>query len=593
MSDDCFLGVERSLNGHRWLLRQADDRTALAISQRLGVPEIVGRIVAARGVGLDQAASYLNPTLKELLPDPDHLKGMAEAVGRLAGAVMRGEMIAVFGDYDVDGATSAALLKRLFDALGARSRVYIPDRRKEGYGPNAAALLKLQEEGAAVVVTVDCGTTSFQPLQAAHEAGLDIIVVDHHEAEAGLPAALAVINPKRLDEDSPHGHLAAVGVTFLLAVALNRELRRAGWYKAARAEPNLMNWLDLVALGTICDVVPLHGVNRALVTQGLKVMAKRGNAGLAALADVAGMDEPPGAYHAGFVLGPRINAGGRVGESDLGVRLLSSDDRTETGEIASHLDVLNRERQDIEAIVLEQAMAQAEAGQPGSRAAVVVVGEGWHPGVIGIVASRLKDKFGRPSLVITLDGETGSGSGRSVNGVDLGAAVIAARQSGLLLKGGGHAMAAGLTVARAKIEELKTFLDDRLGGQMAALPAVRALHMDGGLTVSGANLELAELLESIGPYGAGNSEPRFAIAGARIIYADAIGQDQTHLRLTLGDDSGKRLKAIAFRAVETEMGQALLRHDGAPFHLAGKLRVNTWQGRSTPQLLLDDAAPVW
>ncbi len=592
MADDYFLGVERSLTGRCWSVRKADDRTALAISQRLGVPEIVGRILAARHIGLDQAESYLNPTLKDLLPDPDHLKGMGDAVERLARAVRQNEGIAIFGDYDVDGATSSALLKRLLDAVGGRCRVYIPDRLKEGYGPNQAALLKLRDEGASVVVTVDCGTTSFEPLQAARDAGLDVIVVDHHEAEAGLPAALAVINPKRLDETSPHGDLAAVGVTFLLAVALNRKLRQSGWY-ADRPEPNLMGWLDIVALGTICDVVPLHGLNRALVTQGLKIMARRGNAGLAALADVAGIDEPPGAYHAGYILGPRINAGGRVGESDLGTRLLTSDDRAEAGDLAGRLDVLNRERQDIEAAVLEQAMAQAKADQPGSRPCVIVVGEGWHPGVVGIVASRLKDQFHRPSLVISLDGDTGTGSGRSVGGVDLGSAIIAARQSGLLLKGGGHAMAAGLTVDRDKVDDLKAFLNDRLSPQMADLPAVRALHIDAGVKVGGADLALAQILESVGPYGAGNSEPRFAIASARIAHADAIGKDQSHLRLTVTDESGSKLKAIAFRAVETDMGQALLHHGGAPFHLAGKLRVNTWQGRSTPQLLLDDAAPVW
>ncbi len=592
MPDDYFLGVERSLTGRCWSPRVADDRIALAISQRLGVPEIVGRILAARDIGLDQAASYLNPTLKDLLPDPDHLKGMSVAVERLAKAVRDDELIAIFGDYDVDGATSSALLKRLLDAVGARSCVYIPDRLKEGYGPNTAALLKLQGQGASVVVTVDCGTTSFEPLQAAHDAGLDVIVVDHHEAEAGLPAALAVINPKRLDEESPHGNLAAVGVTFLLAVALNRKLRQSGWYET-RTEPNLMGWLDIVALGTVCDVVPLHGLNRALVTQGLKVMAKRGNAGLAALADVAGISEPPGAFHAGFLLGPRINAGGRVGTPDLGTRLLASDNKAEVADIAAHLDVLNRERQDIEAVVLEQAMAQAEDSQPGSRPCIIVHGEDWHPGVVGIVASRLKDKFHRPTLVISLSGDTGTGSGRSVTGVDLGTAIIAARQSGLLLKGGGHAMAAGMTVARDKVEDLKAFLYERLSAQMAALPAVRALRIDGAVKVAGADLALAQILEGVGPYGAGNSEPRFAIASARIAHADAIGQDQTHLRLTLTDDSGKKLKAIAFRAVETDMGQALLHHGGAPFHIAGKLRVNTWQGRSTPQLLIDDAAPVW
>ncbi|NQV46174.1 MAG: single-stranded-DNA-specific exonuclease RecJ [Rhodospirillaceae bacterium] len=592
VTETSFLGVARSLGGKHWQARPVDDRLSLALSQRLGVPEVVGRVLNARGVSLEDAALFLEPTLKEMLPDPAVLKDMEVAAERLALAVMQDEQIAVFGDYDVDGATSSALLKRFLNALGARSVVYIPDRLKEGYGPNEAALLKLRDEGASVVVTVDCGTTSHEPLAAATAAGLDVIVVDHHAAEANLPTAVAVVNPNRLDDASGLGQLAAVGVTFLLVVAINRTLRKAGWYKT-RPEPDLRQWLDLVALGTVCDVVPLNGVNRALVRQGLTVMAGRGNAGLAALADVAGIDEPPGSYHAGFILGPRINAGGRVGESDLGTRLLGSDDRQVATEIAAHLDELNRQRQDIEAKVLAEAFDMAEKEQQGRGAMVIVVGEGWHPGVVGIVASRLKERFDRPSLVIALDGDTGSGSGRSVPGIDLGAAIIAARQVGILTKGGGHPMAAGLTIERARIDELKSFLNERLVDAMDARPDIPGLNIDAGIKVGGVTLELAEVLEQVGPYGAGNPEPRFVITGASIAYADPVGRDQSHLKLTLTDDSGKRLNAIAFRAVESDMGQALLKHGGAPFHIAGKIRINTWQGRSSPQLIVDDAAAIW
>ncbi len=382
---DCFLGVENSLTGKRWIGRGADDRQSLALAQRLGLPEIVGRVLAARGVGLDEAESFLNPTLRRLLPDPSRLAGMDTAAERLSQAIMQGETIGIFGDYDVDGATSSALLRRFIAAAGGRSLVHIPDRIKEGYGPNTPALLKLRDDGASVIVTVDCGTSAFEPLGAASDAGLDVIVVDHHEAEAALPPATAVINPNRLDDDSGQGQLAAVGVTFLLVVAVNRALRGAGWY-ASRAEPDLTGWLDLVALGTVCDVVPLTGVNRALVSQGLKVMAKRNNPGLKALADVAGLKEAPAAYHAGFLLGPRINAGGRIGAADLGSRLLATDDAGEAMEIAHRLDELNRERRGIERSVLEAAITGVEKAGDDLGPLIVAAGEGWHPGVIGIVA---------------------------------------------------------------------------------------------------------------------------------------------------------------------------------------------------------------
>ena len=564
----------------------------MALAQRLQVPEIVGRVLSARGVGVNEADTFFNPALKTLLPDPGDLKGMDDGAGRLAAAVIAGERIAVFGDYDVDGATSAALLSRFFAAVGGRCETYIPDRLREGYGPNEAALLGLGEKGVSVVVTVDCGTSSHGPLEAAAAAGLDVIVVDHHEAEARLPRAVAVINPNRVDETSPHRQLAAVGVAFLLVVGLNRVLRQAGWY-GARPEPDLMQWLDLVALGTICDVVPLTGLNRALVAQGLKVMARRNNPGLKALADVAGMTEAPGTYHAGYILGPRINAGGRVGQADLGVRLLTTGDVDEAATIAGRLDDLNRERREIESAVFEHALAGAEASEKQTPGAPLIfaAGEGWHPGVIGIVASRLKERFNRPACVVALDGGTGSGSGRSVSGVDLGAAVIAARQAGLLVKGGGHAMAAGFTVERHRLDELIGFLTRRVADAVGDQAPVPSLRLDGALTVAAASKDLVSTLARVGPFGSGNPEPRFAIAAARLVYVDVVGGN--HLKCTLAGADGGRIKAIAFRALDSDLGPALLSHDGAPFHLAGRLRVNTWRGHSAVEFHIDDAAPAW
>ncbi|HYD05786.1 MAG TPA: single-stranded-DNA-specific exonuclease RecJ, partial [Reyranella sp.] len=430
-----FLGIERSLTGRRWAERLGDERIALAMAQRHGLPDAICRLLAAREVDLEGVPDFLEPTLRKFLPDPSHLKDMDAGVARLVRAVQQGERIVVFGDYDVDGATSSALLQRFFRAIGGDIGVYIPDRRKEGYGPNAPALLKLREEGASVVVTVDCGVTAYEPLAEARRAGLDVIVIDHHQAELALPEAVAVVDPNRLDEASPHKQLAAVGVAFLLCVGVNRALRAAGWY-GARPEPDLRQWLDLVALGTVADVVPLTGVNRALVRQGLLVMHQRGNPGLAALADVARLREPPGAYHLGFMLGPRVNAGGRVGQADLGARLLASDDPHEVGALAIRLDEFNAERRAIEREVLDQAIARIEGlygpDRKGLPAALVVESADWHIGVIGIVASRLVERYGRPAFVIGLDGEVGKGSGRSVRGIDLGAAVLAARQSGLL-----------------------------------------------------------------------------------------------------------------------------------------------------------------
>jgi single-stranded-DNA-specific exonuclease len=588
-----FLGVERSLTGRRWAERLGDGRIALAMAQRHGLPEAMCRLLAAREVDLEGVPDFLEPTLRKFLPDPLHLKDMDAAIARLVRAVRAGERIVVFGDYDVDGATSSALLLRFFRSVDADIGIYIPDRRKEGYGPNAPALIKLKDDGASVVVTVDCGVTAHEALAEARRVGLDVIVIDHHQAEIALPPALAVVDPNRIDETSPHKQLAAVGVAFLLVVGVNRALREAGWYGGARSEPDLRLWLDLVALGTVADVVPLTGLNRALVRQGLRVMAERRNAGLVALADVARLREPPGAYHLGFLLGPRVNAGGRVGQADLGARLLSSDDPHEVGALALRLDEFNAERRAIEREVLDQAIARIEGlygpDRAGLPAALVVESEAWHVGVVGIVASRLVERYGRPAFVIGMDGEVGKGSGRSVRGVDLGAAVIAARQQGLLINGGGHAMAAGLTVARDQLPALTRFLDDRLAPQLGAAPAIRELGIDAALAAGAATQELVTMIERAGPFGAGNALPRFVLTGVRVDYAQPVGEG--HVRCSLVGQERARVEAIAFRAGQTPLGPALLDRAKPALHVAGALRIDRYNGRETVRLQIDDAAP--
>src|SRR3954453_14555347 len=544
-----FLGVEHSACGRRWRGRACDDNTALLVAGRLGLPEIVGRLLAQRDLGLAEAPIFLAPRLREQLPDPAHLRDMAPAVARLVRAIRESETIVVFGDYDVDGATSAALLLRFFAATGARALVYVPDRIREGYGPNAPALLRLREQGAAVAVTVDCGATAHEPLAAAKEAGLDVIVVDHHMGEPLLPAAVAVINPNRLDETSPHGGLAAGGGAFLLVVAVNRALRETGWY-AERSEPDLLQWLDLVALGTVCDVVPLTGINRALVAQGIRVARQLRNPGVRALAAVGGVTTPIDAYHLGFVLGPRVNAGGRVGAADLGARLLASDDPREAAELAQLLDTHNRERRAIEAETLEQAIATVEAG-PQSPSLVFAAAEGWHPGVIGIVAARLKERYQRPACVVAIVDGVGKGSGRSVPGVALGPAVIAARQAGLLINGGGHAMAAGFTASVDRLDELRAFLAERLGDGIDRENLVPLLSIDGALSASGATSGLIAHIDRLAPFGSGNPGPRFAFPEIRLAHVEPVGTG--HLRCPLADAAGSgegsaaRLNAIAFR----------------------------------------------
>lgn len=566
-------------------MREADERLVTALVQKLTLPECVARVLAARGVGLEEAEGFLSPSLKTSLPDPSHLLDMDVAAERVAAAVCAGETVAVFGDYDVDGATSSALLLRYFAALGVKALVHIPDRIAEGYGPNTPALLGLKAKGAALVITVDCGTLSFEPLEAAHAAGLDVLVVDHHQGDAQRPKALGIVNPNRLDESSAHGQLAACGVTFLLMIAVNRKLRQLGWF-ATRREPDLRQWLDIVALGTICDVVPLTGVNRALVAQGLKILAGRGNVGLRTLMDVAGVNEMPGVYHAGFLLGPRINAGGRVGKSDLGVRLMTTEDEAEAMAIARELDRLNAERKAIEAMVLEQAMLQAEE-QDGKSPVLLVAGEGWHPGVIGIVAGRLKERFHKPAAVIAMDKGVGKASARSVPGFDFGAAVIAARENGLLAAGGGHAMAAGFTVEQGRMPALREFFEARIAEPGALLARAKKLSIDVRLGLGGANIALAKALEQMGPFGQGNPNVRVVLENVRNLKPDFAGEH--HIKTLLVDSvGGARLSAIAFRCADGPLGRALLETKGRMVDAAGQLRLSSWNGQDTVSLVIDD-----
>jgi single-stranded-DNA-specific exonuclease len=586
-----FLEVERSICGRRWRPSAGGFSEAQVLAERLGLSEIVARLLAQRAIDYDHTPGFLAPRLRDQLPDPSHLRDMDVAAVRLVRAVREGETIAVFGDYDVDGATSAALLARFFAAVGGRTRIYVPDRLREGYGPNTSALLRLRDEGARVVVTVDCGTNAHRPLADAAAVGLEVIVVDHHAAEPQLPSAAAIINPNRLDEESPHGALAAVGVAFLLVVAVNRALRRVGWYVGARMEPDLMGWLDLVALGTVCDVVPLVGLNRAFVAQGIKVARRNPNPGLMALAAVAGISEPLDAHHLGFVLGPRVNAGGRIGAADLGARLLATNDPTLTADLARRLDEYNRERRDIEARTVDAAVAMVEATAQ-SPVLIFAAAEDWHPGVIGIVAARLKERYERPACVVALTAGVGKGSGRSIAGLPLGRAVIAARQAGLLINGGGHAMAAGFTVAAENLDPLREFLVERLGDGLDRERLVPELRVDGVITLGAAQADLIRHIERLAPFGAGNPEPRFVLSGVRVTHAEVVGNG--HLRCTLADPlDTARLRAIAFRAVGTPLGQFVAETRGITMHIAGHLRRDRWLGGDAVQFSIDDAAPVF
>ncbi|MBV8686395.1 MAG: single-stranded-DNA-specific exonuclease RecJ [Alphaproteobacteria bacterium] len=580
-------GVSHSILGQPWRWRgSAGD----GVEAGFEPDDLVDQLLTARGVAREVLERHRRPTLRGFMPDPSIFRDMDLAAARLADAVAAGEEVAVFGDYDVDGATSAALLVRLLRALGSDPRAYIPDRLMEGYGPSGEALVRLAREGARLIVTVDCGAQAFEALDMARAAGVDVIVVDHHKCSSALPAAHALVNPNRLDEAADaaeHGHLAAVGVCFLLAAALVRTLRGRGFF-AERPEPRLTDLLDLVALGTVADVAQLRGLNRAFVTQGLKVMAQRRNVGLAALADAARLTRAPTCTDLGFALGPRINAGGRVGKSDLGVRLLSTEDEAEAAAIAAELDRLNEERRAIEAAVCEAA--ERLCGAQANRAVALVAGEGWHPGVIGIVAGRLKERLGRPALVVAIgeDG-VGKGSGRSIPGVDLGAAVLAAKDKGLLAAGGGHAMAAGVTVPPGGCDALADFLEERLARDVATSRDGRALLLDALVAPGGVCPDLCDALEAGGPYGVGWPAPRVAAGPVRIVKADIVGNG--HLRLVVAGDDGRRIKAIAFRTADGPLGQALL---AAPPHrklwLAGRIRRDEWGDRIAAELHLEDAA---
>ena len=580
-------GVSRSILGQPWRWRGGE---ADCTDQGFQPDGLIDQLLMARGVAREELERHRLPTIRGFMPDPAIFRDMDKAAERLADAVESLEPVTIFGDYDVDGATSAALLIRLLRALGADPKAYIPDRLMEGYGPSGAALVRIAENGAKLVVTVDCGAQAFEALEMAKSAGLDVIVVDHHKCASRLPEAHALVNPNRLDEAeeaAAHGHLAAVGVCFLLGAALLRVLRSRNYF-ADRPEPRLIDLLDIVALGTVADVAKLQGLNRAFVTQGLKVMAQRRNVGLSALIDASRLTRAPTCTDLGFALGPRINAAGRVGKSDLGVRLLTTEDPAEAAAIAEELDRLNHERRAIETMVCEAAETLC-AGQ-GNRAVALVAAKGWHQGVIGIVAGRLKEKLGRPAIVVAIDEDgTGKGSGRSIGGVDLGAAVLAAKDLGLLIAGGGHAMAAGLTVAADRIEELADFLEERLAEGVARCRGDRTLLLDAVLAPGGVCPDLCEVLEAGGPYGAGWPAPRIAAGPVRILKADVVGQN--HLRLMVAGDDGHRIKAIAFRMADSELGAALL---AAPTHrklwLAGRMKQDDWGDRPSAELHLEDAA---
>jgi single-stranded-DNA-specific exonuclease len=581
--------VERSLGGRRWLWRTGVAETAahlgLGIAQRLDLPEIVGRLLALRGIGIDQAVHYLTPTLRALLPDPSTLIDMDVAAARMARAVRAGETVGVFGDYDVDGACSAALITQLLRGFGLVVHTHIPDRATEGYGPNTAALSGLADKGASLIICVDCGTAAHEVFGCL-DGRAEVIVLDHHKAEGPPPPILATVNPNRLDCGSGQGMLCATGIAFLTAVALLRHLRREG---ALEAEPDLMALLDLVALATVCDVMPLTGLNRAFVGQGLRVMARGARPGIAALLEVAQAKGVPSTVTCGFALGPRINAGGRVADAGLGLRLLLTEDAEEAREIAEILDSVNRQRQQIELGVMDEAMRLAEAQVAAGHAVLLVGGDGWHAGVVGIVAGRLKEKFNRPACVMAIAEGRATGSGRSVGGLDLGAAVLAARQSGLLERGGGHAMAAGFALPEAGVPRLHAFLNERLAAA-STMPQAAALAVEGVLTVRGATVTVAEHLARLAPFGQGNDEPLLVLCHARVSRAERVGKDGATVRAFLEGEDGGRLKAVLFRAKTGPLAEALLDPGRRPMHLAGYLRAEEWNGTVSASFMVQDAA---
>ncbi len=582
-----IVNVTQSITGQEWKWRSA---AADARSGDLLPDDLVTQLLLARGVPPDDLTRHRDPTIRGFMPDPSIFQDMDRAAKRIADAVEKRQRITVYGDYDVDGATSAALLIRLFRMLDHDAGYYIPDRLMEGYGPSGAALVKLGEEGNDLVITVDCGAMAFDALAQAKAADVEVIVVDHHKCAAELPAASALVNPNRLDENeeaAAHGHLAAVGMAFLLGAALLRELRGRGYFEG-HEEPKLIELLDMVALGTVADVARLHGLNRAFVTQGLKVMARRGNVGLSALIEASRLSRAPVCSDLGFALGPRINAGGRVGQADLGVRLLTTGDLAEARDIAAQLDQLNEERRAIEAQVQEEA-EEMLAGQH-NRSVLLLSGKGWHPGVIGIVAGRIKEKTGKPAIIVAVDSDgLGKGSGRSIGGVDLGAAIISAREANLLVAGGGHAMAAGLTVEANKINALADFLDERLSSDVAAASKGRALLADALIAPRGLQPQLVEAMEAAGPYGMGWPGPRLVVGPVRVVKCDIVGKD--HVRAICSGDDGASFKAMAFRQGDSLLGQTLLHGArGQKYWLAGRAKIDDWGSTPKAELHIDDVA---
>lgn len=585
-----FLDVKQSATGLAWAHRldARGENAALAIAQTDGIPDIVARVLAGRGVGQDEARRFLDPTIRDLMPDPRSLTGMDAAAGRIADAVARRERVAIFGDYDVDGAASSALMKRFLGHYGVDSEIYIPDRVFEGYGPNPDAMRELAGRGARLIVTVDCGTNSAAAIEAANAAGADVVVLDHHQVGGALPAAVAVVNPNRDDDLSGQGHLCAAGVVFLALARTAGVLRERGF---AASPPDLLGWLDLVALATVCDVVPLAGVNRAFVVKGLQAMRRMGNAGIAALARAARIGEPLSAFHLGFVLGPRINAGGRIGDAALGSRLLAADDAIEAQKIAETLDRLNGERQAMEQEMLAEARAEtdAELAANGGPAVIVTASDGWHPGIVGLIAARLKEHARRPAFAIAFNPNgAGTGSGRSIAGFDLGRMVREAVARGLLVRGGGHAMAAGITVERANLGALRAFFEEWAAGEVERLRGEERLEIDAALSAEGATFDLLDLLESAGPYGSGHAQPLLVLP--RHTLADVRQVGASHLRADLRSQAGGRLQAIAFRATETALGDFLFANRGNPVHVAGHLSSNWWNGARSIQFRIADAA---
>ena len=577
--------VFKSVKNKKWTHATFDSREALNITQKTGLPYVLAQILSSRNIDIHNVSNFLEPKLKDLLPDPFHLLDMDKAVITVAKAIANGKKIAVFGDYDVDGATSSALLKRYFDCIGVNIEIYIPDRILEGYGPNIDAFQTLKNKGVDLIITVDCGTTSYEPIAFAKQLGIDLLVIDHHIGDASLPEALAVVNPNRADEISDFKYLAAVGVSFLLIVALTKHLKTEGYFQKIQ-EPNLLHFLDLVALGTVCDQVQLTGLNRAMVRQGLKVINNSQNIGLRALIEVAGITSAVSVYHLGFVLGPRINAGGRVGQSSLGAELLSCSNYARAVEIAKQLSGYNEERKAIELLVLEQATLQAEKAAK-IDPIIFVIGEDWHPGVIGIIASRLKDKFNKPTAVISLVDGVGKASCRSITGIDFGAAVISAKSNGLLVGGGGHAMAAGFTVNSDKITELKEFFYQKFKQSYKELSTNVLNHFDAYLTLNSTDIALINLIEKLGPFGSGNYQPRFMVSGVNIIKADIVGRD--HVSCILSDGSSNyKIKAMAFRAIDNPLSEVLLSKQRFGLTLIVSLTINCWNGKETPEMVIQD-----